>query len=158
MMHRRSTFPTLIALLALATACSKGAENGTPADSNTVAQAPTAPEVRNPHVMGFEFGHALDTAGAVFGGIANTFGVSDTVFVGVTTVYVPAGGRIEARFLEGSRVAAVDSGRTAAPDSARVARVGLRLTSPASGWKKGPQQIEIFLDGVSQGAKPITIN
>lgn len=148
---------TLLPLLALSlVACGdKSPEPGS--DSLEAATAALPPEVKNPHVMGFESGHALDSLGNILGGVAVRFSRGDTIFVSVRTQYVAAGAKIEAVLLQGKANLAKDAGVVGNSDQATgTAVVPLRFAG-ATPWPKGSYQIEVFLDGASQGLKPITI-
>lgn len=147
---------TILPFLALAlVACGDKAPEATTDDTTTVAAA--VPEVQIPHVMGFESGRALDSLGGILGGVASRFGRNDTIFVSVRAQYVTPGGKIEAVLLQGTNKAASDQGVVGEADPKNgVAIVPIRFAR-ATPWAKGSYQIEIFLDGVSQGLKPIDI-
>lgn len=147
---------TILPLLALAlVACSDKAPEATSDDTTTVAEA--VPEARTPHVMGFESGRALDSLGNVLGGVASRFGSGDTILVSVRAQYVTPGSRIEAVLLQGTSKAATDQGVVGEADAKNgVAIVPIRFAR-ATPWPKGSYQIEVFLDGISQGLKPIDI-
>lgn len=148
---------TILPFLALAlVACGDKAPEATTDDTTAVAAA--VPEVRTPHVMGFESGRALDSLGGIFGGVAARFGSTDTIYVSVRAQYVSPGSKIEAVLLQGTNRAASDQGVIGEADAKNgVAIVPIRFarTTP---WAKGSYQIEVFLDGVSQGLKPIDID
>ena len=122
-------------------------------DSTTAA----APEIKMPHVMAFDAGHALDSTGAIVGGVASRFNSGDTIFVSVRTQYVAPGAKLEAVLLQGTTKVASDNGIVGDPDtSTGVATVPIRFQN-SKPWPKGAYQIEILLDGVSQGLKPLEI-
>jgi hypothetical protein len=147
---------TILPLLALAlVACGDKAPEATTDDTTTVAAA--VPEVQTPHVMGFEAGRALDSLGNVLGGVSARYAGTDTIFVSVRTQYVTPGAKIEAVLLQGTSKAATDQGVVGEADAKNgVAIVPIRFAR-ATPWAKGSYQIEVFLDGVSQGLKPIDI-
>jgi hypothetical protein len=149
---------TLLSLLAIAvTACGEKAPDSSSGDSTTPATTAAAmPEMTNPHVMGFESGRALDSLGNILGGVNARFGPGDTIFVSVRTVNVTAGAKIEAVLLRGTTKVASDEGIVGDSNADAAAVVPIRLAG-SSPWAKGSYQIEIFLDGVSQGLKPIDI-
>lgn len=148
---------TLTPLLALAlVACGdKSPEPGS--DSLDPAVAALPPEVKNPHVMGFESGHALDSLGNVIGGVALRFSRGDTIFVSVRAQYVAAGAKIDAVLLQGKTNLAKDAGVVGNSDPATGAAIVPIRLARATPWPAGSYQIEVFLDGASQGLKPITI-
>lgn len=147
---------TLAPLLALAlVACGDKAPEAATDDTTTVAAA--MPEVKNPHVMGFESGRALDSLGHIMGGVNARFGTGDTIFVSVRAQWVTPGAKIEAVLRQGGKQAAKDEGVVGEADPENgVAIVPIRLAR-AGAWSKGSYQIEVFLDGISQGLKPIDI-
>jgi hypothetical protein len=128
-------------------------EDSTPAPT----VAPAVAVEQNPHVMGFDAGHALDSLGNIFGGVATRFGTSDTIFVSVRAQYSDVGATIEATLLRGTTKVASDRGVVGAADPANgVALVPIRF-APASPWAKGSYEVEVFLNGVSQGLRPLDI-
>jgi hypothetical protein len=147
---------TILPLLALAlAACADKAPEATTDDTTTVAAV--VPEVQTPHVMGFEAGRALDSLGSILGGVSARYTSSDTIFVSVRAQYVTPGAKIEAVLLKGTTKAASDQGVVGEADPKNgVAIVPIRFAR-ATPWAKGSYQIEIFLDGISQGLKPIDI-
>ncbi len=149
---------TLLSLLALTvTACGEKAPDAGSGDSTPPeTTATTMPAMTNPHVMGFDSGRALDSLGNILGGVNARFQSGDTIFVSVRTQYVAAGAKIEAVFLRGTTRVASDNGIVGDSDADAAAVVPLRLAR-GTPWAKGSYQVEIFLDGVSQGLKPIDI-
>ncbi len=150
----RSILALPLFALALVACGDKSPEpSGGPNDSTTAA----VPEVKMPHVMAFDAGHALDSTGAIFGSVAARFNSGDTIFVSVRTQYVAPGAAVEAVLLQGTTKVASDKGVAGDPAvSSGVATIPIRFVS-SKPWPKGSYQIEILLDGVSQGLKPITI-
>jgi hypothetical protein len=107
--------------------------------------------------MGFEAGRAFDSLGNIFGGVSARYGSTDTIFVSVRAQYVTPGAKIQAVLLQGTSRAASDEGVVGEADpKTGVAIVPIRFAR-AQPWGKGSYQIEILLDGASQGLKPIEI-
>ena len=122
-------------------------------DSNTAA----APEIKMPHVMAFDAGHALDSLGGLLGGVTSRFNSGDTIFVSVRTQYAAPGAKVEAVLMQGKTKVASDQGVAGDPDATTgVAILPFRFAG-SKPWPKGSYQIEIFLDGISQGLKPLEI-
>ncbi|MBK7595235.1 MAG: hypothetical protein IPP98_12120 [Gemmatimonadetes bacterium] len=122
-------------------------------DSTTAA----APEIKMPHVMAFDAGHALDSTGAIVGGVTSRFNSGDTIFVSVRTQYVAPGAKLEAILMQGTTKVASDNGIVGDPDTTSgIATLPIRFQS-GKPWPKGKYQIEVLLDGISQGLKPLEI-
>lgn len=143
-------------LLAVAlVAC--GEKSPEPSSETNDSATAAAPEIKMPHVMAFDAGHALDSVGALVGGVTARFGATDTIFLSVRTQYAAAGAKVEAVLLQGKNRMAADSGVAGAPDpTTGVAILPFRFAS-SKAWPKGSYQIEVFLDGISQGLKPLDI-
>jgi hypothetical protein len=151
-MNRTSLIP--LALLALTIAC--GDQSGEPdmAGDSATAVAPEIP--RNPRVVAIDVGLAADSLNRIIGGTYETIQAADTVYVGVRTQYVPAGTPIVVRLMQGDRnIEAVDA-VSGAPDAEGEARVLVRLPAGAT-LSVGAYQVEVLLDGVSQGIRPLSV-
>jgi hypothetical protein len=143
----------LLALALVACGDNSPEPSGETPDSSTAA----APEIKMPHVMAFDAGHALDSTGAIIGGVTSRFTSGDTIFVSVRTQYVAPGAKLEAVLMQGTTKVASDNGVVGDSDATTgVATVPIRLLS-SKPWPKGSYQVEILVDGISMGLKPIDI-
>ncbi len=149
---------TALPLLAFTlVACSDKAADTTTDSLPQPTAAAAMPVETNPHVMGFDSGHGLDSLGHILGGVDIRFTPADTIFVSVRAQYVEAGAKIEAVLLRGTARVATDQGVTGAADPANgVAIVPIRFAK-STPWATGSHQVEVFLNGVSQGLRPIEI-
>jgi|CXWL01.1.fsa_nt_gi predicted small lipoprotein YifL len=149
---------SLLALPLLAVALvACGDKSPDPSSETPDSTTAVAPEAKMPHVMGFEAGHALDSTGALIGGVTARFNTGDTIFVSVRTQYVAPGAKLEAVLMQGTTKVASDQGVVGDPNATTgVAILPVRFAS-SKPWPKGSYQIEILLDGISQGLKPLEI-
>jgi len=148
----RRLFPlSLFATVAVVAACSRKSPQDAAFDS--AAAAGVTPEPRNPHVMAFDLGHALDSTGNIFGGVDSRFTPRDSIFISVRAQYAPAGATISARLLRGKTTVDSVSHDLGAPDNSGVATIGLRFGKSGAGWPLGTYAVEVFLNGASQGLK-----
>lgn len=151
-MNRISLMP--LALLALTTGCGdKSGETDTAGDSTT-AIAPEIP--RNPRVMAIDVGLAADSLGRIIGGTYESIQAADTVFVSVRTQYVAAGAPITVRLMQGERTIESVDVVSGAPESDAVGRVLATLPGGAK-LSPGSYQVEVLLEGVSQGIRALTV-
>ena len=151
-MNRTALVP--LALLALTIACGdKGGEGDTTTDSAT-AVAPEVP--RNPRVMAIDVGLAADSLNRIIGGTYESIQAPDTVFVSVRTQYVAAGAPIAVRLMQGERVIESVDLTSGTPDQDGVARALATLPAGAS-LAVGSYQVEVMLDGVSQGIRALSV-
>ena len=151
-MNRLSLVP--LALLALTVACGDKAGNGDTAADSATAVAPELP--RNPRVIAIDVGLAADSIGRIIGGTYETIQAADTVFVSVRTQYVAAGAPIVVRLLQGERTIESVNATSGTPDADGVARVLTTLPAGAT-LAVGSYQVEVMLDGVSQGIRPLAV-
>ena len=140
-------------ILGLITACGGKDAQQEAADK---AAASATPEARNPHVTGFELGHALDQKGQLYGGNATTFSSRDTLFGSIRTQYAATGAQIAARVRAGDKTLDSVNVVVGKPDSMGVALVPVHFAQ-GKGWAKGKVQLEVFLDGKFQAMKEFTI-
>ncbi len=152
---RRHFRTALFAAAALAAACSRKPPQDASFDS--AAAAGVTPEPRNPHVMAFDMGHALDSTGNIFGGVDNRFTPHDSVYLSVRTQYAPAGDTVSARVLHGKATLDSAGHELGAPDNSGVAALGFRFGKGGSGWAAGEYEVEVFLNGKSQGLKTFSV-
>ena len=151
-MNRTALVP--LALLALTIACGdKGGEGDTTTDSAT-AVAPEVP--RNPRVMAIDVGLAADSLDRIIGGTYESIQAPDTVFVSVRTQYVAAGAPIAVRLMQGERVIESVDLTSGTPDEDGVARALATLPAGAT-LAVGSYQVEVMLDGVSQGIRALSV-
>jgi hypothetical protein len=151
-MKRISLVP--LALLALTIACSdQGGDSDTANDSAT-AVAPEIP--RNPRVIAIDVGLAADSLDRIIGGTYETIQAPDTVFVSVRTQYVPAGVPIVVRLMQDDRTIESADVTSGTPDADGVARALATLPAGAS-LAVGAYQVEVLLDGVSQGIRALSV-
>jgi hypothetical protein len=151
-MNRTALVP--LALLALTVACGDKAAEG---DTNPDSATAVAPEVpRNPRVIAIDVGLAADSLGRIIGGTYETIQAPDTVFVSVRTQHVAAGAPIVVRLLQGERTVESVDVSSGTPDEEGVGRVLATLPSGA-GLAVGSYQVEVLLDGVSQGIRALSV-
>ncbi len=152
---RRLCLLSLFAAVAVLAACSRKSPQDAAFDS--AAAAGVTPEPRNPHVMAFDLGHALDSTGNIFGGVDSHFTPRDSIFVSVRAQYAPAGATTSARILRGKVTVDSSSLDLGAPDNSGVATVGFRFGKRGAGWPLGEYSVEVFLNGASQGLKTFQV-
>ena len=142
-----------LAALALLTACDRKDAKDLAADSlmTSVAAIP-----KTGHVMAFDLGRALDQSGRIYGGVSSRFSPSDTLFLSVRTQYVMAGAPVAARILQGRRTVDSANAPAAAADSTGIAFLRFHFAQ-TKGWAPGKYQVEVFLDGKSQGLKDFEV-
>jgi hypothetical protein len=151
-MNRTSLLP--LALLAFAVACGdRDNEDGMNGDSAT-AIVPEVP--RNPRVMAIDVGLAADSLGRIIGGSYETIQQADTVYVSVRTQHTAAGAPITVRMRQGERIIESIDVAAGAPDVDAVGRVLAMLPAGAS-VSPGSYEIEVLLEGVSQGVRPLAV-
>ena len=151
-MNRTALVP--LALLALTIACGDKAGEG---DTTTDSATAVAPEVpRNPRVMAIDVGLAADSLDRIIGGTYESIQAPDTVFVSVRTQYVAAGAPIAVRLMQGERVIESVDLTSGTPDEDGVARALATLPAGAT-LAVGSYQVEVMLDGVSQGIRALSV-
>jgi hypothetical protein len=143
-----------LALLTLTVACGDRTGGNEAAGDSATAVAPEIP--RNPRVIAIDVGLAADSLGRIVGGTYETIQAADTVFVSVRTQYVAAGAPIEVRLQQGDRNLESVNVTSGAPDADGVARVLATLPSGAR-LSVGTYEVEVLLDGVSQGVRALTV-
>jgi hypothetical protein len=151
-MNRISLMP--LALLAFTVACSDGGREVNTADDSATAIVPDIP--RNPRVIAIDMGLAADSLGRIIGGTYETIQAPDTVFVSVRTQYVAAGTPIVVRLLQGERTIESVDVASGTPGTDAVGRVLATLPAGAT-ISPGGYQVEVLLDGVSQGLRTLTV-
>ena len=152
LMPRSTLFPLI--LLATATAC---ADKGPAAEAAQDSVAAIAPEIpRNPRVVAFDVGLAVDSLDRLIGGTFQSIQTADTLYVAVRTQYVAAGTPISIVLRQGTT--AVDSVAivSGTPDADAIGRA-LATLNGAANVKPGQYHVEAILDGVSQGMRPLAI-
>ena len=147
------TASALLIIIAATAACADKGGEAAPDDS-VAAIAPEIP--RNPRVMAIDVGYAVDSLGRIVGGTYETTQIADTIFVSVRTQYTPAGIPVEVRLNQGSRTIESVRADTGTPDEQEIGRVTLTLPAGAT-MTPGSYQVEVLLDGISQGARPLTM-
>lgn len=151
-MKRSSLVP--LVLLALTVAC--GDQRGE-SDTNPDSATAIAPEIpRNPRVIAIDVGLAADSLDRIIGGTYESIQGPDTVFVSVRTQYVPAGSPLTVRLMQGERAIESVDLSTGTPDADGVARALATLPAGAT-LALGSYQVEVLLDGVSQGVRSLTV-
>ncbi|HEY4319730.1 MAG TPA: hypothetical protein VGM77_01025 [Gemmatimonadales bacterium] len=157
---------TVLATLALAavTACGRKGARSADFDSATAAAlaagggAAMANLPKVGHVMSFELAHGVDSTHMPYGGATQTFESSDSVFVSIRTIFVPAGANLTVQVMSGKQV--LDSARTTstAADTSGVARMSVSFAPPtAKGWTAGAYEAQVYLDGKFQVSRPFEI-
>jgi hypothetical protein len=123
-------------------------------EAPAVAPAPPPPA---PAVSAIELGRHIGPNKRV-SDTTSVFGRRDTLYLAVVTEHTPAGASLLAKWtfqtgqLVDSTVQAV-----AAPDPANPVTVTeFHLTKP-SGWPAGKYTVEVWLDGVSKGARDFEV-
>lgn len=152
------TRPVLFAtaLVLLATACGDRPESDVPAGGDSgAAVAPEMP--RNPHVMAIDIGLAVDSLGRVIGSSFESVPEPDTIFVSVRTQYVAAGAPLTVRLFQGERTVQSVDVAAGTPDQSGIGRATAMLPA-AAGVSPGDYQVEVLLDGVSQGIRDLKVN
>ncbi len=152
-MTRSALLP--IALLSLAAACADRNADDAAVNDSVAAIAPEIP--RNPRIIAWDVGLAVDTLDRLVGGTFQSIEAADTLYVSVRTQYVAAGTPISI-VMRNSSGATVDSAAVTSgtPDADAIARVLATLPVAATA-PEGQYQIEALLDGVSQGQRPLAI-
>lgn len=151
-MNRTSS--ALLILLVSTTACADKSGGEAAVEDSVTAIAPAIP--RTPRVMAIDVGYAVDSLGRIIGGTYETTQIADTIYVSVRTQFAPAGIPLEVRLNQGSRTVESVRAETVAPNEEDVGRVVFTLPSGAS-MTPGNYQVEVLLDGISQGARPLAM-
>lgn len=153
---RNPIVPTLVTLVLLV-GCSRG---NAPPDVDSAGAAAAAPPVstaaRQARVMAFEFGKSVDSTRRIYGGVTDRFRKGDSVMVSVRTQYAAPGATVSARLLLGTRTVDSTGGPIGAADTLGIAAIAFRFPR-ATTLKPGDYQVEVFLDGTSQGLRPLQI-
>lgn len=148
----------VLLLLGLATtlvACGSDADGDAAAeDSAALAAADTTP--RNPRVAAIDVGLAADSMGNIVGGVSESFPNPDTLYVSVRTQYTPAGATLTVRLLRGDQTVESTDISAGVPDADEIGRAVAMLPAAATA-QAGSYQVEVLLDGVSQGIREIAI-
>lgn len=144
-----------VALLGLTVACADRGSDDPAVNDSVAAIAPEIP--RNPRIVAWDVGLAIDTLDQLLGGSFQSIEAADTLYVSVRTQYVAAGTPISI-VMRNSSGAAVDSAAAVSgtPDAEAMSRVLVTLPAAASA-APGQYQVEAVLDGVSQGQRPLAI-
>lgn len=151
-MNRTALVP--LALLALTVACADKSGDGDMTTDSATAVAPEVP--RNATVIAIDVGLAADSLGRIIGGTYETIQAPDTVFVSVRTRYVAVGAPIIVRLMQGERTIESVDVTSGTPDAEGVARVLATLPAGA-GLAVGSYQVEVLLEGVSQGIRALSV-
>jgi hypothetical protein len=151
-MKRISLIP--LALLALTIACGDQAGEGDTTPDSATAVAPELP--RNPRVIAIDVGLAADSLNRIIGGTYERIEAADTIFVAVRTQHVAAGAQITVRLLQGERTIESVEVTPGTPDADAVGRT-LAILPAGAGIAAGDYQVEVLLDGVSQGSRPLAV-
>ncbi len=124
-----------------------------PSDSAIAAAtaATSAPVAKNAHVAAMDLGHAVDVNQRITGGVASSFHQEDSIFVSLRTAFVDEGAALGARLIRGKTTADSIGMKSTAPSAEGQAYVSGMFAPPAKGWAVGSYQLEVFLEGVSQG-------
>jgi hypothetical protein len=151
-MRRHFALATIASTLVLA-ACGgdDAAEQSRVQDS---IAADSANQPRNAAVTSIEFGLATDSTGRITGGSQENFPAPDTLYVSVRTRYVAEHAPIMVRLSKANAVIDSVSIMSGAPDETDTAR-SLATFPGAASLEMGVYQIEVLLEGVSQGIREV---
>lgn len=127
------------------------------ADSAIAAATTQVPVTKTPHVRGIDIGRSADSGNRIVGGVASTFQAMDTITIAVRTEYVAEGADIAIRLRRGTATVDSTAIKSGAPTAEGLAAASTRLAPPKKGWALGKYQIEVLLDGVSQGLQDLEI-
>ena len=152
-MNRTSLLP--LALLALTIACGDKAGDADAAADSATAIAPEIP--RNPRVIAIDVGLAADSLDRIIGGTYESIQGADTIYVSVRTQHVAAGTPITVMLKQGERTIESIDVTSGTPDAEAVGRA-LAILPAGATLALGAYQVEVMLDGVSQGIRALTVN
>jgi len=144
----------MMILAAAALACGDRSGGEPAADDSVTAIAPAIPRI--PRVMAIDVGYAADSLGRIVGGTYESTQIADTLHVSVRTQFAPEGLPVDVQLRQGDRIIESVRGHTPAPDAEDIGRVTLTLPAGAT-MTPGNYQVEVLLDGISQGARPLSM-
>lgn len=145
----------LLAAIAFGSLVACGSHDAPEGASDSAIAAATAasstPAAKNSHVAAMDLGHAVDVNQRITGGVASSFHVTDTIFVSLRTAFATEGAALGARLLRDKTTADSIGLKSTAPNAEGQAYVSASFAPPAKGWTPGTYQLEVFLEGASQG-------